>query len=534
MSLTASTAESAPAAAAGAKGAGRVWKSPFFPAVLQALALGVLGGMIAAGWGRHGVPGGGTVPLLYTNLATLGFWVLWLMALVLLLPAIGRLWCTVCPVGWCNDLAARAGAGIAYPRRLQNLGIMALLLLGFNMAAEIFGLNRWPDRTAWMLGLVLVAAAGAGAVFRGRVFCRFWCPVGGMVSLGSRLAPVEVASKDQEVCRRCESKACFYGSTRWYRLAWPGRRSVFAHKRPGCPAYIFPPEAAPGPSCLMCTQCLKNCPYDNLRWGGRAWGSGLWREAARDRSEALLIVVLAGLVFYRLARFWAGLREVVEWPAAAVASAIAGAPPAVLKGVLLFTGFLLWPLAFFLALGMIAKLVSEVSVTPLAGPEEAAAAAVYGAAEIDEEARRREGGWSARRHTVWGYIAAYGYAFIPLIMGAYGAFALVKLNEKAAYLPLALRDPAGVQTSVAINQLLVLAAPDSLAPLTAVRWGAVALAAAGLCASLWSAGRIGARSYGAGTPAARRGAAVFRAGALLLGAVLIACIKEWLFRGPRG
>ncbi len=198
----------------------RLWRSPAFPAVLQAGALAVLVTMIATGWGRSGLPGGGVaVPLLYTNLAALGFWTLWLMGLILLLPGIGRLWCTVCPAGWCNDLTARAGAKLAYPRRFQNFIIMAALLLGLNIAAELFGLNRRPDLTAGLLALVLAVAIVAGFLFRGRVFCRFWCPVGGMVALTSRLAPIEVATRDQDVCRRCESKACFFGSTRWYRLS---------------------------------------------------------------------------------------------------------------------------------------------------------------------------------------------------------------------------------------------------------------------------------------------------------------------------
>jgi polyferredoxin len=131
-SPTASTAEAAPGATGPAGRLARLWRSPLFPAALQTGALAVLGALIAAGWGRTGLPGSGVaVPLLYTNLATLGFWTIWLMGLVLLLPGVGRLWCTVCPVGWCNELAARAGKKAEYPRRLQHLGLMALLLFGF-------------------------------------------------------------------------------------------------------------------------------------------------------------------------------------------------------------------------------------------------------------------------------------------------------------------------------------------------------------------------------------------------------------------
>jgi polyferredoxin len=499
--------------------------------VLQAGALAVLVAMIAAGWGRTGLPGGGVaVPLLYTNLGALGFWTIWLMALLLLLPVTGRLWCTVCPVGWCNEVAARVGAKADYPRRQRNLLLLALLLLGFNVAAETWGMNRSPDLTAKLLAGVLAAAVAAGLAFRGRVFCRFWCPVGGMIAAVDRLAPVEVAPRDLAVCRRCESKACFYGSSRWYRLSVSAWHTVFPNRRPGCPAYIFPPEEAAGPHCLMCTGCIKNCPFDNVRWGRRPLGAGLWSAAPRDRSEALVVVVLAGLVFYRLARFWPGLRAVVEWPAARVLEALPALPVAAAKGVVLTVGFLLWPLAFFLLLGLLAKGAAETSVTEWPAPGEEPTGLRADAAEVDREARAAERGWAARRHTLWGYLASFGAAFVPVIAGAYGAFALVKLNEKAGYLPLALRDPAGVKTSVAINQVRVLAAPESLLPLAAVRWGAVALAAAGLAVGLWAVGRIGARVYGAESPAARRGTLVFRAGILVFGAVLLLCLRAWLFR----
>ncbi len=539
-SPTASTVSDGPAAtkstpSPAAGWPARLWRSPAFPAVLQAAALAVLVGMIAVGWGRTGLPGGGVaVPLLYTNLAALGFWTLWLMGLVLLLPGVGRLWCTVCPVGWCNDIASRAGAKADYPRRLQHLGVMALLLFGFNAAAELWGLNRSPDATAKLLALALAAAVLAGLAFRGRVFCRFWCPVGGMVALTSRLAPVEVAVRDSAICRRCETKACFYGATRWYRLSWSAWHTVFPHKRPGCPAYLFPPEAAPGPHCLMCTGCIKNCPHANVRWGWRPFASGLWPAAARDRGEALLVIVMTGLVFHRLARFWSELRAVVEWPTEMIAAAVPTLPPLTLKGVNLLAGFVLWPLAFYLLLGVVARAAAQISVTPWPAPGEEPTGLLYDVAEIDREQRGRETGWAARRQSVWGYLAVYGYAFIPLIAGAYAAFALVKLNEKAGYLPLALGDPAGVKTSVAINQLRILSGPESLVALAVVRWGAIALAAAGLAIGLWSAGRIGARAYGEGTPAARRGSAVFRVGLLVLGALLLLCLRAWLFRGPRG
>jgi len=506
--------------------------NPFFPLLFQAVGFGVFISFILAGWGRHGIAGVKVEgPLIYTNLATLGFWVVWMMGLIVLLPLVGRLWCTVCPVGGCNDLIARVGAKRAYPRRLQNFGVMALLLFGFTAGADLLRLNRYPDRTALFLLMVLGMAVAAGLIFRGRVFCRYWCPVGGMTGLFTRLAPVEVGSKDPAVCRRCESKACYLGESRWYRLSWSGWHSLFRLRRPGCPAFIFPPEAAANANCLMCTQCFKNCPWDNLRWGTRRPGRGLWGESVRDRSEALLVIVLAGIVFSRLSRFWPPLRELLEWPAAALASTAPFLPASAVQGLNLLFTFALWPLLFFLLLSLAAKLATEVSLTSWPADGERSAGLLYDLAEIDEQRRSEETGWAARRNTLWGCCAAFTHAFIPLLAGAYAAFALVKLNEKIGYLPLALGDPGGVRTWLSVNELQLVAAPEGLLSLALVRWMALALTGAGLVTSLWWSGRIGRSVYGPAAVAARRGRIVFGSGLLVAGGLMLWCIRVWLFRG---
>jgi hypothetical protein len=487
--------------------------------------------MIVAGWGLHGVDGVNVEgPLLYTNIATFGFWVVWFMALVLLLPAVGRLWCTVCPVGWCNDVTARFGLKRAWPPALNNLVPMGLLLLGLTAGAEQLSLNRYPDWTAKLLTAVLAAAVVAGLVFRGRVFCRYLCPVGGMIGLYSRVAPVEVGSIDPEVCRRCESKACYHGSTKRYRLSLAGRGVEFALRRPGCPAFIYPPEAAANPACLMCTQCFKNCPYDNLRWGARRPLAGLWLGRMRYRSEALLVVVLTGIVFYRLARFFAPLRTAVEWPATVAALHLPFVGPAGFKALKLFTGFLLWPAAFYLLLAALTRLASETRLVEVAGEDREAALTGFEAAAVDEQRLEEARSWHLKRQTLWGYLATYGVAFLPLVAGGYAAFSLVKLNEKLAYLPLVLADPAGIRTYLALSQLHVLTPPESLVPLASIRWATMAAVALGAAGSFWALGRVGATVYGQGTRPARRGAVVFRAGLIALAALMLLCLKRWLFR----
>jgi polyferredoxin len=510
----------------------RLGRRSFFPLLPQAVALGVLIYLILAGWGRHGIEGIEVEgPLLYTNLATLGFWVVWFMLLILFLPVVGRLWCTVCPVGWCNDMLARIGMKRAYPRGLRNFAVMAVLLFGLSLVAELYAFNRYPDYTARLLLGVLLTAALAGLLFKDRVFCRYLCPIGGMAGLYGRMAPWEVGSRDPGICRRCESKACYTGCTRWHKISWSGWHSIFPLRQPGCPAAIFPPEAALNDNCLMCTQCFKNCPYDNLRWGVRPFLKGLWHGEVRDRSQALLVIVLTGIVFYRLARFWGDLRDVVEWPAVFLASNLPFVGPTAFNGMKLAAGFALWPLLFFLALALIAKVVSEIRVTTWPAGGDETAGLLYDVAEIDEQRRNDAQSWEEKKQSLWGYLAVFSFSFVPLIASGYAAFALVKLNEKIGHLPIALSDPVGVRSYLAMTELSLVAAPESLVPLEWLRWVVLSAVAVGAVASLWSVGRVGAAAYGPLSPSARRGGTVFRFGIFALSAIMLVCVRVWLFRG---
>ena len=352
-----------------------------------------------------------------------------------------------------------------------------------------------------------------------------------MAGLYGRMAPWEIGSRDPAVCRRCESKACYTGSSRWYKISLSGWHSIFPLRRPGCPAAIFPPEAALNDNCLMCTQCFKNCPYDNLRWGSRHFLSGLWGREARDRSQALIVMVLTGIVFYRLARFWSDLRVVVEWPAGFVATILPFVGPTSFKGLKLASGFAFWPLLFFVLLGLAAKLASEIRVSTWPAGGDETAGLLYDVAEIDDGRREEAEGWELKRQSLWGYVAVYSLSFVPLIAGGYAAFALVKLNEKIGYLPFALADPAGVRTYLAMTELNLVAAPESVVPLEWLRWAVLALIAAGALASFWSVGRVGAAAYGPLSPSATRGGLVFRLGLLALSVTMLVCVKVWLFRG---
>ena len=387
-----------------------------------------------------------------TNFSTIFVWIAWWGLLVLvLIPLGGRLWCAMCPIPAPGEWLARGaivrhrarplGLGLAWPRRLQNLwpAFGALLLL------VLFGLvvTTRPLVTALMLLGFTVLALAAHLVFDRRVFCRYVCPVGGLLGVYSMLAPLELRARDLAVCRECRTKACFRGGD-----AYP------------CPTFQFPGGGmARNTYCLLCTECLKACPYDNVALRVRPFGADLAVARGRRADEAWLALLLVGTALahsviklgpWGFIKSWANLEAAVPF----------------LSYTGLFLGTVLGGLPA-LSLG-----VAWLSRT-LAGAREVPLRRLF----VD-----------------------YAYALLPLGLGAWMAFTLAVVAPNLSYVPRVLSDPFGWGWDLFGTRATTFA----WMPLAALPWVELALLLAGLWGSVRAARTIVGQAFGDGA-GARRG-----------------------------
>jgi polyferredoxin len=509
----------------------RAVKSPLFPGVIQAVALVVFGALIVLGWNFHGIRGVPLPdPLAYTNLTTLFFWVIWLMGLIILIPFIGRLWCTICPLGLINDLLARFGLRRRYPRVLRNFLLAAALLLFYNGYVAVRNVSHYPDLSSRLLLAVVAMLVLAGLLFRGRIFCGYLCPIGAMIGVYSRISPWRLEVRDRDRCRTCETKACYTGDVRWFRLGTPFGAITFPYRRPGCQVDLFPPELVEDPHCVMCTQCIKNCPYDNITWGTRPFLRGITGGMVPSRSETIFMMVLMGATFGIFTRVWPGLSKVVNAPGEWVVGLV-GATGSWAAALQIAWAFALLPVLAVHALAAVAWLFSRSEVTPVETPPESERRVRFdfGLAERQKAGEDEQAGWRGERLSIVGLTRAFTVSFMPLILASHAAFALVKLNEKIAYLPGALRDPTGVKFYLAIHRLGMLAAPRELVPLAFLRWVAMAAVLAGTVASVVSAWKLAGSVYADRASWHRRAGGVFVLANVLLGSLLATLVVKWLF-----
>lgn len=472
--------------------------------LLRLAMLALLLVMAAYGWHHHAIPGVAVRdPLMYTNLATYLFWVVWLMGVVLVAAVFGRGWCAVCPLGWLNGRISRFGLRWALPACLQGFLPVTLVLVALQLAVYFLALHRFPDATSGLLALMVLLAIGLGLLFERRAFCLLLCPAGTVFGLYARLAPFALRVKDPAVCEGCTEKPCM-ATAPTLRRATLGTFALQWRSRPeGCPVALVPAEISDSAACTLCLNCARTCCNDNIRLGFRRFGAEL-SPAGLGAGESFFFLVLLGLMTANFAKVHVALREAIFWLPDRLAQLLgwqAGgfSVLAVLWIALLFPLLLLLP-------GIVTWLLGQVRISGQELPETVPPAPAL---------------------RVWPLVGRLAVAVLPLVLAAHLVLVAVKFNAKLGYLPLVLQDPSGVQSYLALSVMRTVRSPGVLIALDSLKWLAAALLGGGLAASLWAMRRVAVTGDGGRTDRPVLAAAVVTL--LVLGSLYAAVVIEWLF-----
>ena len=236
-----------------------------------------------------------------TNIAPVLTWTWWWVLLIFLIVGFGTAFCAICPweaissfVGSLSlrSRAKRLGFERKWPRVLRNvypaLGLF-VLLTWFELGHDVTGS---PMMTAVMALMMVALAVGTNLLFERRAFCRHLCLVGRISGLYALFSPVEVRPIAEEVCRSCESKACYKGD---------GKGAT------GCPTNLFPGALKENSYCTSCTECVRACPHDNMAVNVRPFATDLLRKTKFRWDEAVLAITLLALTTFH------GLTMIPQW-----------------------------------------------------------------------------------------------------------------------------------------------------------------------------------------------------------------------------
>ncbi|HEX8948319.1 MAG TPA: 4Fe-4S binding protein, partial [Dissulfurispiraceae bacterium] len=214
------------------------------------------------------------------NIATILMWTVWWAAIIFTFVLVGRVWCMMCPFGAAQDWIGRLiRTGRDFPKPLRNVWLSSLIFFGLTWWDSYSGIVNKPALTAWLLIGFFAVAAGMALAFKGRSFCRYVCPIGGLIGLYSMFSPVELRNLCFDTCKGHKVKECMQGTQKSYP----------------CPMFVTPMTLDRNNYCNICGECVKSCSQDNIVIRFRGFAKDLWSSARGYMDEAYLALVIAGV-----------------------------------------------------------------------------------------------------------------------------------------------------------------------------------------------------------------------------------------------
>jgi transcriptional regulator with AAA-type ATPase domain len=210
-------------------------------------------------------------------------WVIWFPILPISAFLIGRVWCGMCPIAGIGELCARVKSfNVPVPKFLKRMDfwmvVAAFVFLDY--IEELAGVADKP----WATGLLLVIIIGLSALFcvlfERKTFCRYVCPLAGMLGAYSTMSILEVRG-NKKVCQtQCGQHLCYKGTDHCS----------------GCPMFSYPASLTTNSECMLCLNCLKNCENRGVQLNLRPPLQEIWHQAQPLLSLSVLSVMLVGMM----------------------------------------------------------------------------------------------------------------------------------------------------------------------------------------------------------------------------------------------
>lgn len=235
------------------------------------------------------------------NIAPLLTWTIWWVGLIFVVLYFGKVWCTICPwdaiATWLERLQfwgpRKNGLGLElkWPKAMKNIWLAVFLFIGLTWIELGMGITLIPRATAWLALLILAMAIVSAFLFDRKAFCRYGCLVGRISGLYALFSSTELRVDDPKKCNTCKTMDCYRGN----------------EKGDGCPTFEFPKTMNLSTYCILCTECIKTCPQENIVIRQRPWGADLVQEGKPRTDEAFLAIILLSMTGFH------GLTMTPKW-----------------------------------------------------------------------------------------------------------------------------------------------------------------------------------------------------------------------------
>lgn len=258
-------------------------RHPLIPRVLvwfNMFVVTVMAGFTLYGGSR---PAGHPLQDFGNNAGMVITWLIWFPILPISAFMFGRVWCGMCPIAGIGELAARVKKlNFPVPKFIKQMDFW-LIIISFLLIDYLEVYFGVPDKP-WATGMLLVIIIGLSVLFcvlyERKTFCRYLCPLAGMLGAYSTLSVVEVRG-NKKVCQtQCGTMSCYKGTER----------------ADGCPMFSYPASLETNTRCMMCLNCVKSCENRGVQINIRPPLQELWHQALPLFSLSFFGVMLVGMM----------------------------------------------------------------------------------------------------------------------------------------------------------------------------------------------------------------------------------------------
>jgi polyferredoxin len=301
------------------------------------------------------------------NLATVVPWVHYRGLVVLALLVAGNLFCMGCPFTLTRGLAKRLNrTQRRFPRVLRNKWLSIVGLFGLFFLYEWLNLWSSPALTAWVIVAYFVASFTLELVFAESAFCKYVCPLGAFNFVYSTVAPTQITAKNTNICQTCVGKECVNGSYNATPLILIDQIGINGQPDKththgpsgvlGCGTQLFAPQIKSNMDCMLCLDCVRACPHDNIALAIRTPARELFdTEAWPKRWDfSLLFVFLAFMALVNAFGMIPPVYDLIQGIAAGLHLKAFGFSDFATEGIVLFLLFIVGSILIPLGLVLVA------------------------------------------------------------------------------------------------------------------------------------------------------------------------------------
>jgi polyferredoxin len=256
-------------------------------------------------------------PIPERNIATVLTWTIWWSGVVISVFFVGSAWCAICPWDAIATWLVRqrlwkrgsesSSLNLRVPKILRSVWPALVMFVGLTWLELGVGVTVSPYATALMALFMVVLATISLAIYERKAFCRYFCAIGRTIGAYSSIAPIALATVNEQTCADCKTLECYHGSLE-------SKNDKGLSNIEPCPTHLVMGSLTQNTYCTSCGACSMSCPHENVSWQIRGVGDEITNAsratALRGRiDEGGFILGLVSLTIFHgitMMPYWEG------------------------------------------------------------------------------------------------------------------------------------------------------------------------------------------------------------------------------------